>query len=304
LTSDGGGEDLREIVRNIKEVSAGLNQIVKDKGPGIENAIDSLEKVSQSLENITAKVEKGQGTLGQLINDDGLAKELKSSLASIRDIAGKINRGEGTIGKLVNDDSTVNKIDEVLTSVSDYLAETNNVVVALDFKSEFMSRYSFVKGGAGVRIYTSPDRYYFLGVTADYFGSYERTDVTQGSSHYFIENRDRSKLKFSAQIAQRFYDLVIRGGLIESGAGLGFDYLLLDDDLTITFEAFSGDFDHNPHLRAQLSYRLWKFLYISAGYDDFISDLHRSSPYIGIGFWFTDDDLKLLLGSAGSLISG
>jgi phospholipid/cholesterol/gamma-HCH transport system substrate-binding protein len=178
------------------------------------------------------------------------------------------------------------------------------VVIALDFKADFMAKYNFIKGGAGIRIYTSPDRYYLLGVTADYFGAYERIDISTDTETYVVEKRDRSKLKFNVQIAQRFYDLVVRGGLMESGAGIGIDYLLLDDDLTLTFEAFSGDFDRNPHLKAQVSYRLWKFLYLSAGYDDFISDLHRSSPYIGVGFWFTDQDLKLLMGSASGFISG
>ncbi|MDR2406408.1 MAG: MCE family protein [Deltaproteobacteria bacterium] len=304
LTEEGGTDDIRAIIQNVKEVSENLNNLAKENGPNLTNALASLEKASQNLETITEKVSRGEGTLGQLINSDGLIREVQTAIGDIRDIAGKINRGEGTIGKLVNDDTTVNKLDEVLTGVSDFISEGDSISVALDFRVDFMTRYSFVKGGVGVKIFTSPDRYYLLGVTADYFGSYERQDFTDGNDRWFQESRNRSKLKINAQIAQRFYNFVIRGGVMESGGGLGVDYYLLDDDLVLTFEAFSGDFDHNPHLRAMATYKFWKFMYISAGYDDFISDLHRASPFFGIGFLFTDDDLKLLFGSAGSLLGG
>ncbi|MDR1038751.1 MAG: MlaD family protein [Deltaproteobacteria bacterium] len=303
LAKDGGGQELREIMDNIREMSANLNQLVKENGPGLTETLASLDRVSKNLEGITARVSSGQGTLGQLIYDDTVVRELRGSLASLQDVAGKISSGQGTLGRLVNDSGTADKIDQALDSVNEYLEKGDEIVVALDFRADFMTRFNFLKGGAGVRIYTSPDRYYLLGVTADYFGSYERKDFSGAGGDFTQESRNRSKLKINAQIAQRFYDFVIRGGIIESGAGVGIDYLLMDDDLTLTFEAFSGDFDHNPHLRAMATWRFWKFMYVSAGYDDFISDLHRSSPFFGLGFWFTDDDLKLLLGSAGSFLT-
>jgi phospholipid/cholesterol/gamma-HCH transport system substrate-binding protein len=262
-----------------------------------------MDKVSKNLEGITERISQGQGTLGQLIYDDDVVNELKGSLASIRDVTQKISSGQGTLGRLVNDSGTADKIDKALDSVNEYLEKGDEIVVALDFRADFMTRFSFLKGGAGVRIYTSPDRYYLLGVTADYFGSYQRTDFTGAGGTYTEEARNRSRLKINAQIAQRFYNFVVRGGIIESGAGIGIDYLMFDDNLIWTFEAFSGDFDHNPHLRAMATWRFWKFMYVSAGYDDFISDLHRSSPFVGVGFWFTDDDLKMLLGSASSFLS-
>ncbi|MDR2613221.1 MAG: MlaD family protein [Deltaproteobacteria bacterium] len=303
LTSDGGGQELREIMDNVREMTANMNQLVKDNGPGLTEALASLDRVSKNLESITERVATGQGTLGQLIYDDSVANELRGSLASIRDVTQKISSGQGTLGRLVNDSGTADRIDQALDSVNEYLEKGDEIMIALDFRADYMTRYNFLKGGAGVRIYTSPDRYYLLGVTADYFGSYERIDFTGAGGTFTEEARNRSKLKINAQIAQRYYDFVVRGGIIESGAGIGVDYLLFDDDLTLTLEAFSGDFDHNPHLRAMVTWRFWKFLYVSAGYDDFISDLHRDSPFIGLGFWFTDDDLKLLLSGAGSFLT-
>jgi phospholipid/cholesterol/gamma-HCH transport system substrate-binding protein len=302
ITSNEGGQDLRDIVSNVKELSGNLNELVKSNGPGLTTTMSSLQTTAANLERITNQLSSGKGTLGQLISDDSVVVELRATLAGIREISQKIASGQGTIGRLVNDDSTIDRIDEVLDQVNDYLEKDETFKVSLDFRADFMTRYSYLKSTANIKLQTSPDRWYLLGVTGDYFGRHSRTDYIMGDVSWGRENFERGKLKFNAQIAQRYYDFVIRGGVIESGAGLGLDYYALNDDLKVTFEAFSGDFDHNPHLRAMATYRFWKFLYLGGGYDDFISDSGRASPFVSLGLFVTDDDLKYLLSGAAEAI--
>ena len=310
LSADGGGEELRQIVHNVKSLSENLDTLIKDNGPRFTETLETLGRSASNLEEITRKVSSGEGTLGGLVNDDAVLRDLRSALqgvrdvtASVRQISEKVASGEGTLGRLVNDETTIDKIDGALTAVNEYLDKEDSISVGLDFRADYMTRYNFLKSTANIRIQTSPDRWYLLGVTGDYFGRYSRTDYTSGGSTVEREEFERGRLKFNAMIAQRYYDFVIRGGVIESGAGLGLDWYPLGDDyLTLTFEAFSGDFDHNPHLRLMATWRFWKFLYLGAGYDDFISETHRASPFVGFGLYFTDDDLKYLLGGASSLL--
>jgi phospholipid/cholesterol/gamma-HCH transport system substrate-binding protein len=301
LSADGGGEDLRALITNVKSLSENLDQLVQDNGPGLSDTLASLGRSATHLEDITDKISSGQGTLGGLVNDDSVLVELRGALNGIREITDKISRGEGTIGRLINDDTTINKIDEALTGVNEYLAKDKETTVGVEVRADYMTRYDYLKTTANIRIQTRPDRWYLLGVTGDYFGRYSRTDYNSGWLNWSREAQERGKLKFNAQIAQRYYDFVVRAGVFESGAGLALDWYPIDD-LILTFEAFSGDFDHNPHLRAMANYRFWKFLYFGGGYDDIISDEHRGSPFVSFGLMFTDDDLKFLLSGAGSLL--
>jgi len=109
---------------------------------------------------------------------------------------------------------------------------------------------------------------------------------------------ERDRLKFNAQIAKRYQDLVFRGGIIESSGGVGLDYYLFDDRLKLTLEAFDFDIDRRAHLKAGVDFSFFKYLYLTAGYDDFISDEGMSSFFVGGGLVFTDDDIKYLLTSA------
>lgn len=301
------GSDLKEMVANLKDMSERLSGIVSANENSLGETLTALHTSMNNLQDITNKINSGQGSLGKLINSDSTVNELNRSLASIRNIAEKIEAGEGTIGRLVNDDSTINKVDQALSSLNNYFEKEDKFKVFVEYKADYLTRHDYLKSTVNVKLQSAPDRYYLLGVTSDYFGKYKRTDrLRTDSNGNKYESSDeewrRDKLKFNAQIARRFYDVVVRGGLMESGAGVGVDYYLDDDKLRLTFEAFSADFDYNPHLRAEASYNIWKIFYFNVGYDDFISDQHRASPYFGIGLQFNDDDLKYLLNSAASAL--
>jgi phospholipid/cholesterol/gamma-HCH transport system substrate-binding protein len=66
---------------------------------------------------LVAGLEKGEGSVGKLLKDDTLAKELTVASTNLREILQKINGGQGTVGKLVNDDSFLKNIKMTLQKV-------------------------------------------------------------------------------------------------------------------------------------------------------------------------------------------
>jgi phospholipid/cholesterol/gamma-HCH transport system substrate-binding protein len=75
---------------------------------------------------ITADVKGGKGALGALLYDPSTADNLKVTMGNIRSISDKIARGEGTLGKLLSDDTlykdihgVVRKADTTLDGLSD-----------------------------------------------------------------------------------------------------------------------------------------------------------------------------------------
>ena len=70
------------------------------------------------------------------------SKNAELALASIENVARKIDRGEGTLGKLVNDDSMYNNIDSAAKGISDY---TSGQTALQTDRSAFRSEYMFPK---------------------------------------------------------------------------------------------------------------------------------------------------------------
>lgn len=170
-----------------------------------------------------------------------------------------------------------------------------------------MTERSDLKSYLSLRIKPRKDYYYILGVVDDPAGKVVEEDrvtttTTGGSSTTtsIHEERTSDKLKFDAQIAKRFHDLTIRGGIFESSGGVGADYHLLDDRLKLTVELFDFGND-DPNLKARVGYSFWKHLFVTGGVDRILEG-DRRDYFLGGGIRFEDEDLKYLLVGGRSAI--
>lgn len=307
-----GEENLRSIIKNTRELSDNLNKVVEQNDEkfsimvdSLKNAAAEMEKTFAALSDITERINAGEGTVGQLVNNEGVFDKLDKTVASLEDITDKINRGEGTIGKLVNDEETVENlnaslksIDKSMNSINSFITKGDQFRTFLGYSGEYLIRDGNYRGLFELKIQPREDKFYILGLASTPRGKREVTETTINGVTTRKEVRHKDDLSFYALVGKRFRDLVVKGGIIESTGGFGVDYYTLNDDLMLSFEAFDFDPDRNPHLRLFAEYRLFKHLYLRAGWDDFISDEGYESAFAGIGIRFEDEDLKYLLTNA------
>src|SRR5471032_1933316 len=112
-----------------------------DKDGGLFQKLDNLvtdnrEKVTATMSNlqdITTKMNQGQGTLGKLINDPDLHDQLLAAVAQIKDTAAQakefvgnaqgimdqIKSGKGALGEIVYDQQTADNIKASIQNVRD-----------------------------------------------------------------------------------------------------------------------------------------------------------------------------------------
>jgi phospholipid/cholesterol/gamma-HCH transport system substrate-binding protein len=288
-------QDLRSLSGNNKEA---LNDIVLN----FRQASEQLQEAIAAVSLITDKINRGEGTIGRLVHDEDTVETMNQTLVALKNIAEKINRGEGTIGKLVKDEDTVDNINATLTSVNDYLQKEQSFQTYLDYRGEYLFDSNNVKSYLSLKVQPKEDKYYLLQVVDDPAGREKETVTTTTvggvSTTQTTKEIDKNKLKFSAQIAKRYYDLGLRGGLFESTGGVAADYYFFDDRIAFSLEAFDFDPDDNPHLKFKADFTPFQYLYVTAGLDDFISEEGNESVFVGMGLHFSDQDLKTLLSGA------
>lgn len=306
LGGEKGQQSLQIIVDNMRDLTMSLNRTVHDNDQKINEMITNLtqfssdlEKVMSAIRDITAKVQKGEGTIGKLVNKEETVEKLNDSLGSLKEISRKINKGEGTIGKLVNEDETVQKLNETLTSINDYLQKQDTFRTFVDYRGEYLFDSEDVKSYLSLKLQPKEDKYYLFQVVDDPAGVETKTTttITSGGVTTVIEKEkiEEDALKFSAQIAKRYYDLTLRGGIIESTGGFGLDYHFFKDRLTFSLDAFDFDSEDRPHLKFKAEFSPIHHLYITGGFDDFVSDEGNESTFLGAGIRFSDEDLKTLI---------
>jgi phospholipid/cholesterol/gamma-HCH transport system substrate-binding protein len=83
-----------------------------------EDTMDNVVAISVSLKNILARMERGEGLLGQLTTNTQTGERFSESVAatmeSIRRIADKVENGDGPLGRLLNDRALGDRLDTSL----------------------------------------------------------------------------------------------------------------------------------------------------------------------------------------------
>ncbi|MFO1458606.1 MAG: MlaD family protein [Verrucomicrobiota bacterium] len=87
---------------------------------------DDARAMVADMRKMVTKMEKGEGTLGRLMNDSKLYDESTDAMTNLKEIMQKINQGKGSVGELVNDNSflrniklTLQKVDKATESLED-----------------------------------------------------------------------------------------------------------------------------------------------------------------------------------------
>lgn len=293
VAEDGNNKHvLGRIILNIEKLTKDLSDISGQNKEKINEIVDQVHSVTSTLDEVlNDESDKGfKKTWKNAMN------HIDTSLRNIDEITSKINRGEGTVGKLINDDETAEKIDTAIDGVNEFLGSANKLQTALDFHVDYLANIGSAKTSVGIKLQPGLDRYYLLGVVDDPAGVVKTTDTKTnqgGTDTSYTETKTyKSEYKFNLQFAKNFYDFTVRGGLIENTGGVGFDYLLYRNKLMFTVEALSFS---SLNLRTQLRYDVYKGIYVAAGVSDIFNRNQKYSNYIGAGLFLTNDDMKLLM---------
>ncbi len=108
--------DLVELSRNANILTGRLNETQS-------RVSKELTTLAVSLDSLVQKMQTGQGTIAQLINDGTLHQRLASSTARADSILGSIAQGKGTFGRLYSDSTLYDDTKALMSSMKRLMAE-------------------------------------------------------------------------------------------------------------------------------------------------------------------------------------
>ena len=292
VTEDGTNRHvLGRIIRNIEKLTADISEIAADNKEQIGDIVDNLQRVTASLDEVL----NDPSPKGFKYRLQVAMERLDHSLKNIEEITGKINRGEGTLGKLISDESTSDVIENTLDSIDVAYGGVSSLQMSLNLQSQYLTEMNAARTTVGLLIEPGPDRHYYIGITDDPAGLVDITETktTVGSSitETREEKRYLSKTQFNLWFGKTFYNFTVRAGLIQSSAGLGLDYSFWGERFIFTSELLEF---RNLNLRVHLQARLARGLYIIGGGQDLLGYGKKQSGYLGLNLSLTNDDLIML----------
>ncbi len=316
------GERAGQLLASLKEASDRVNSILERNDARVDELIIAARDATQDVRDFAAQLRRITGgeneeRFDRIIAAVDLSMEnLQLASEKVQLIVDKVERGEGTIGQLVAKDDTANDIRQTLKEVQEVLKPATKLQIAVDYKGEVRSNKSLGQFGNHFNFLmrTRPDKFYLLGITDS--TKSERivrrstqpdTEVSGATQEEEEVLRDKGAIRFNAQFSKRFDFLGVRFGLFESSAGVASDMYLWRDRIIASVEAFNFGDDPNSNLREDTAgiVRLKTYanifitpnVYFTGGADNI---LREPGPlgFFGLGLRFTDNDIKSVFGAA------
>ncbi len=326
--------DGKAISGNVRELAKNSNQAFEEILFEAKIVVRDAKAITRNVRDIVGQssgdVQAGLGSLsGTLIRLQSTLDSLNYSLQNVQDITDKVNEGEGTIGTLVNDPSIAEKTDAILGDAREVTGTIGRLKTIVELRSEYHPVFNNFKNVVGLRLQPRRNKYYLIELVDDF-----RFDPTyeiqrpldqsgESGEPVVVETRDDS-FRFSLQYALgwNFYDdwmLFGRFGLIESTGGIG---ATLNKPFgrgrSMVIHADLFDFDITgqflPRVRLWGEYRFADNFRIIGGFDDILNsppdvgsesatlqqNFNGFSPFLSLGFVFTDEDLEGILATTGA----
>jgi phospholipid/cholesterol/gamma-HCH transport system substrate-binding protein len=325
--SDSLARNDETIDRVIKNVGSFSDSLAKAGGPDgdLTQLTDNLARLSSRLNKVAGSVQDMVSGEGEGWEEGASLRRsienLNESLVRINAIARKVDEGQGTLGKVVNESGIADKVEQALDDTGELIGSITKLETQVELRTEYAvpidsaadpGAVRGIKNTLGVRIVPKPDKYYIIEAVADPRGRQivTKTSTGVGSSTPTVVDKTTTtfnELKFSAQFAKRYYFMTLRFGIIENTGGLGFNLnFLRNDDLELRLDMY--DFSRRnpsndqifPRLRSYAMYQFVNHLYMQAGIDDPFNKFYRAW-FAGGVLRFTDDDLKALLTVTGGV---
>lgn len=327
------GDKIGRIATNLEQLTSRLNVMATSLqeiiDPGSGSASGAAPGAPQGVKDAVAAATPEERALAaeQARGVRQAVDKLTGSLGELEELISKVNEGKSVAGRLLVDERLGRKLGTATEDLADQLDRIFKMQIQLQLRSEWLLNETGAKTYFGARLLPRPDKYYLLEVVSDPRGvdtvsteTITTRDPTTGTDTTTVATRTlhEEKLTFSLQLAKRYGPMTFRVGVIESSGGVGADLHLFDDalQLSTSIYQFSRPYqDVFPRAKVWLNWYFLQHFYVTAGADDFLNSW-RSGRYpggpkftigndvfFGGGLYFTDDDLKTLLGAgAGSAI--
>lgn len=106
---------LSSTIESFKNTSINLNNLIEDNQGKITNTLSNVDNISSNLSKITDSI--SNANLGKTI------EELNSTITNFDNILATIDRGEGSMGKLLKDDGLYNNLEAATKEMKELLED-------------------------------------------------------------------------------------------------------------------------------------------------------------------------------------
>jgi len=151
-------ESLDQGIRNTSQAFENFDQRVKEVSENLDKTISLLKNIAEeNRENVKINLER----IKELIS------KIEESVRLLSESLEKINKGEGTLGKLIQEPELYRKAEGALDEVRKTMDPISSLKVNIEFRSDYYGKSEWLKNSLTLGLWLTPKKYLLAQVIRD-----------------------------------------------------------------------------------------------------------------------------------------
>ncbi len=314
-------EVLERLLQRLDHIAANIEGVTTSEASDVKESIKNVREITESIKGLIGTTKGSvadtsgavKGTIDRL---QSTIASLDHTMQNMEKVSDRVESGQGTVGTLINDDTIARNVSDITEDASTFVRGVTHLQTIVGLRTEYNIISSTFKNYLSVQLVPRPDKFYLIELVDDPRGY--RTQSTQVTNSSLTGQNSETtvttteQLRFTLMIGKRRGPFAGRFGIKESTGGFGGDLFLLDDRLALSVDVFDMRVNQYPRVKPALFGAIWKHnLFLTLGADDVINTRRARAGagggldwFIGGQLVFNDEDLKSLLLVGGGAAAG
>jgi phospholipid/cholesterol/gamma-HCH transport system substrate-binding protein len=305
-------EVLERLLNRVDRIAANVEGVTSSEAEDVKQSIKNVRQITESIKTLIGTTQgEVQGTSGAMRGSidklQATITSLDKTMKTVEHITERIDKGEGTVGRVLTDDTIARNVEDITEDASTFVRGVTKLQTIVGLRTEYNFLSSTFKNYISVQLMPRPDKFYLIELVEDPRGFREAKRTTTVSSISGASSEETvtvtERLRFSLMLGKRVGPVAGRFGIKESTGGFGVDLYLLEDRLSLSVDVFDMRTNQYPRIKPTFAGAIWKRnLFLVAGVDDFINFTRARAGagggidwFLGTQLTFNDEDLKTLL---------
>ena len=108
-------DEFGSLTNSLSETSENINDFIKDNSPNLTTTINNLNATSLKMKDVSNSISEVDLNL--------ILTNLDSTISNLNKITNKLNQGEGTVGKLLYDDGLFKNLDDATKNLEELIED-------------------------------------------------------------------------------------------------------------------------------------------------------------------------------------
>jgi phospholipid/cholesterol/gamma-HCH transport system substrate-binding protein len=316
---------LDRLLSRVDHIAANVDSVTTAEAGDVKESIKNVREITESIKALVGTTHEqitktGEGARGSLDKLQASIDNLDKSMKNIETVTERIEKGEGTVGRLVSDDTIARNVEQITEDAGGFVRSITQLQTIVGLRSEYNFLTSSFKNYLSIQLMPRPDKFYLIELVEDPRGYRTKTLTVTNNSQTGTSSETKvtltEQLRFTLQFGKRIGlspNMAVGGrfGIKESTGGIAGDLYLFRDRLLLSVDVFDAKANRYPRIKATLSYAIWqRNLFLIAGADDMANYVRAPGGgalfdyFAGAQLTFNDEDLRALLLFGGGAAAG